>query len=123
MTVTITATSAETKLLVVDETGDRLIARLPSLATAHRWALRALLESMALWAERPVRVVLYADETYEWERCCLLDGLGLGAESLHMDVQFVPLARSGARRRAKHLRNLGSFAQERRRLHRVGGQP
>lgn len=48
-----------------DETGDRLLARLPALHASHRWALRGLLEALALWGERRLRVVLYADDDFE----------------------------------------------------------
>jgi hypothetical protein len=52
MTATVRTTLDETRILVSDETGDRLIARLPPLRSSHRWALRALLESLALWSDR-----------------------------------------------------------------------
>jgi len=120
MTATITATSAETRVLVTDEMGDRMVARLPPMATAHRWALRTLLESLALWTDRPVRVVLYADDSYEWERHGLLDALGFGGDSLHLDVQVVPFSSRRRGRTAKLLRGLGSFAPERRRLRETG---
>ena len=121
MTATITVTATETRVLVVDETGDRMVARLPAMATAHRWALRTLLESLALWADRPLRVVLFADESFEWERHGLLDALGFGNDGLHLDVQVVPMTPRRARR-GKYLRDLGSFALERRRLRNAGVQ-
>lgn len=119
MTATITATATETRLLVVDGTGDRMVARLPAMATAHRWALRTLLESLSLWGDKPLRVVLFADESLEWERHGLLDALGFGNDGLLLDVQWVPVTPRRVRR-GKYLRDLGSFALERRRLRNVG---
>ena len=123
MIATVTVTSSETRILVQDGLGeDQMIARLPPIATAHRWALQTLLESLALWTNTPVHVVLYADETYEWERLGLLDALGFESDGLHINVEIIPCpSRPGSSARAKWLRGMGGFAQERRRL-RVAGK-
>ena len=49
-TATVRITLSETRILVCDPTGDRLVARLPPLRASHRWALKSLLESLALWS-------------------------------------------------------------------------
>src|SRR5215831_20462836 len=112
MTATVRATLDETRILVSDETGDRLLARLPALHASHRWALRGLLESLALWSERRLRVVLHADDSCDWQRLGLADAFEFAADAMHLDIEIVPL---GARvSRAKHLIGLGSFEPERR---------
>lgn len=117
MTATVRTTPSETRLLVCDATGDRLIARLPPLRSSHRWALRALLEALALWAGQRLRVVLLADDSCEWEQLGLVDALGLGDELL-VDIEVVPHAvRRPDRQR---LTGLGGFALERRTLRKAG---
>lgn len=112
MRATITATPYETRILVQDATGDRLLARLPPLGVAaHPRALPSLLESMALWCGATVPVVLYVDETSDWEWSGLCDALGFGLETLFFEIEVVPLEHR--RRRAKRLTGLGSFAPER----------
>ena len=120
MRATITATAAETRILVEDESGDRLIARLPSLACAgHPRALPCLLEALALWCGTKVPVVLYVDEQFSWERSHLSDALGFGLDTLFCEVEVVPLE-PRRRRRAKRLTGLGSFARERSARGRTG---
>jgi len=114
MRATITATPTETRVLVQDGTGDRLLARLPSLrAAAHPRALSTLLESLALWCGTIVPVVLYADESSDWQRSGLSDALGLGLDSLFFEIELVPLEHR--QRRRKRLTGLGSFARDRQR--------
>ena len=115
MMVTITALAMETRLLVQDEMGDRLIAKPQPLPCAHPAALRTLLEALALWWGKPLRVVLFADDTSDWERLGLVDALGFGCETLHYEVEVVPLA-PHRRPRPKRLSGLGNFSRERKRL-------
>ncbi len=115
MRATITATAAETRILVEDESGDRLIARLPPLSlAAHGRALPTLLEALTLWQGQTLPVVMYVDESFDWTRSGLADALGFGLETLFYRVEIVPLE---ARRhqRPKRLSGLGSFSAERRR--------
>ncbi len=114
---TITAQSASTRILIQSGGQDLLIARLGSLQSAHRHALRTLLEAVALWHEAQVRVVLCVDEQCDWERTGLLDALGFGRETLHLDIDVIPA--QSARRRAKRIGGLGSFARERRQMRRA----
>jgi hypothetical protein len=118
MTATVRVTPDETRVLVSDATGDRLLARLPALHVSHRWALRALLESMALWSEQRLRVVLYADDGCDWQRLGLTDAFDFATDSLHLDVEVVP--QEVRRARAKHLTGLGSFDHERRLRRKAG---
>ena len=120
MTATVRATPDETRILVSDATGDRLLARLPALHGSHRWALRGLLESLALWSEQRLRVVLAADESCNWQRLGLADAFEFATDGLHLDVDIVP-HEGGRVGRAKHLTGLGSFEHERRLRRRAGG--
>lgn len=111
-------TPDETRILVRDEAGDRLIARLPALHGSHRWALRTLLESLALWSQRRLRVVLSADDSCDWQSLGLADAFEFASDSLHLDVDIVPHeARPG---HSRHLVGLGSFRRERDLQRRVG---
>jgi hypothetical protein len=116
MTATVRTTLRETRLLVCDATGDRLIARLPPLQASHRWALKTLLESLALFSGERLRVVLCVDESSSWERLGLCDALAFGEQSLHLDVELVPHETP----RAKRLTGLGSFAFERSQCRKAG---
>lgn len=112
---TVTASGSETRILIQDETGDRLVARLGPLESAHRYALKMLLEAVALWDQQTVEVVLCADDESSWERAGVVDALGLALETLLFKVELVPVEVPRPRR-AKRLSGLGSFDQERRRL-------
>jgi hypothetical protein len=120
MRATITATADETRILVQDASGDRLLARLPSLpCVSHPRALPCLIEALALWCGTKVPVVLYVDERFSWEDSGLSDALGFGIDTLFFEVEVVPLeARS--RRSAKRLSGLGSFTRERSARRRTG---
>ncbi len=112
---TVTASGSETRILIQDETGDRLVARLGPLESAHRYALKMLLEAVALWDQQTIEVVLCADEESSWERAGVVDALGIALETLLFKVELVP-AQVPRRRRAKRLTGLGRFDDERRRL-------
>jgi len=120
MRATITATPRETRVLVQDGTGDRMLARLPSLsAAAHPRALPALLESLALWCGTTIPTVLFVDDRSDWQQSGLSDALGFGIETLFFTIEVVPLA-PRRQRRARRLTGLGSFAGERS-VHRRAG--
>ena len=120
MRATITATPTETRVLVQDGAGDRLLARLPPLAAAaHPRALPTLLESLALWCGTTIPVVLYVDEQFDWQQGGLADALGFGLTTLFFEVEVVPLEHRRDRR-AKRLAGLGSFALERTAHRRTG---
>lgn len=120
MRATITATATETRILVQDATGDRLLARLPPLAAiAHPRAIPSLLESLALCSGAMVPTVLYVDERSDWQRSGLCETLGFGLETPFFEVEVVPLEHR-QRRSAKRLTGLGSFAMERAACRRTG---
>ncbi len=120
MRATITATADETRILVQDASGDRLIARLPSLPCAsHPRALPCLVEALALWCGTKIPVVLYVDERFSWDASGLFDALGFGVETLFYEVEVVPLEHR-RHRSAKRLTGLGSFARERSARRRTG---
>jgi hypothetical protein len=119
MTASVRITPDETRILVRDETGDRLISLLPPLHGTHRWALRALLESLALWSQRRLRVVLSADDSCDWQSLGLTDAFECASDSLHLDLDIVPYERRPGRLR--HLVGLGSFRRERGLKRRVEG--
>ena len=112
---TVTASRSETRIFIEDSAGDRLVARLGPLDTAHRYALRMLLEAVALWDQEAVEVVLCADDTCDWQRAGVVDALGLALETLLFKVELVP-SEIRPRRRTKRLTALGSFQRERRLL-------
>lgn len=115
---TITPRSEWTRVLIQVDGQDVVIARLGPLRSAHRHALRALLEAVALWHQQRVHVVLFVDDRSECSSTGLLDALEFGQETLHFDVEFVPVHGPD---RAKRLSGLGSFTKERQRL-RAGGR-
>jgi hypothetical protein len=113
----VTASSIETRILIRDRSTDLLIARLGPLEHAQRFALRSLLEAVALWDQQRVDVVLFADDGSSWERTGLVDALGIAREAALLKVDLVPAELRGARNR---LTGLGSFERERRLLESVG---
>jgi hypothetical protein len=120
MKASITITDRQTRVLVQDETGDRLLARLPPLSSArHPRALPTLLEALALWCGQLVPVVLSVDELSDWQRSGLCDALDIGTETLFYSIEIVPLERA-RELRPKRLRGLGSFAGERSAARRNG---
>lgn len=122
MKASITITARQTRILVHDETGDRMLAQLPPLSSAkHPRALPTLLEALALWCGQVVPVVISVDELFDWQRSGLSDSLDYGTETLFYTVEIVPLERERHRGpRPKRLRGLGSFAGERAAGRRVG---
>ena len=109
---TVTASSCETRILVQDSLGDVLLARLGPLEFAHRYALRMLLEGIALWEQQTAEVVLYADDSFDWHRVGLFDALGVARETALLKVELAP-GEPRPPRRATRLTGLGSFARER----------
>lgn len=122
MKASITVTARQTRILVHDETGDRMLAQLPPLSSVrHPRALPTLLEALALWCGHLVPVVISVDELFDWQRSGLSDALDYGTETIFYTVEIVPLERE--RRpgpRPKRLRGLGSFASERAAGRRTG---
>lgn len=115
--LTIVPRAGETRILVTEGRDDILMARLaPVTAAHHRWACPMLLEALALWQGRPLRVVLSAESEDYLCSLGLSDGLGLGVSALHYDVDIVD---PRAERRGRRLRGIGDFREARRQLHLV----
>src|SRR6202522_3220257 len=112
--LTIVPRSSETHILMTEGPDDVLMARLAPVTAAHpRWAAPMLLQALASWQGRPVRVVLSADAEGYLYSLGLSDGLGLGDHALHYVVDVVD---PGATRRGRRLRGLGDFRDARRQL-------
>jgi hypothetical protein len=95
-------------LLVRDETGDLLKARLP-LSPRHPRALLTLLEGLSLWSGEALSVVVSAGESSDWA------GSGLfGDELFPAESQLVQfrIGRRGCR--GHRLRGVGDFRALRR---------
>jgi hypothetical protein len=115
---TVTASSCETRILVQDSIGDVLLARLGPLEFAHRYALRMLLEGIALWEQQTTDVVLCADDSFDWHRVGLFDALGVARETALLKVELAPVELHPGRRVTRST-GLGSFARERVQLRSV----
>jgi hypothetical protein len=104
--VTISPEPSRVRLLASTPTHDILKAVLGPARTAHPRAMATLLEGLALWYQRPLSVVLSADDLGGGYAMGLCDALGFG-RTLHYDVT---LGLSGRRaRRRRDLRGLGDF--------------
>lgn len=100
MIVTISPEPDRTRVLMASNQKDILKAVLPPTSQAHPQAASTLLESLALWHDQRLSVVLLVDEPEgSCAALCLHDGLGLGAWSPHYDVTIAAHARRLARRR------------------------
>jgi hypothetical protein len=112
MRATVTASSCTTRVLVQDSLGDVLLARLGSIEHAHHYALRMLLEAVALWEQQPLGVVLCADDSCDWHRAGLFEAVGVARETALLKIKLVPSELRPVRR-VTRLTGLGSFARER----------
>jgi hypothetical protein len=89
ITVAIAATLEETRLLATRGRREVLRARLMPPSRAHRWAAPLLLESLALWCQQPVRVVLYAESAVLSSGSQLIDDLGFARCTLFYEVELL----------------------------------
>ena len=88
ITVAIGTTCEVTRLVAMRGTRELLRARLGPPSQVHRWAAPLLLESLALWYQQPVRVVLCAESDAISSGLHLSDGFGFGDRTLHYDVAW-----------------------------------
>lgn len=87
MVVTLAPERGRTRVLMRCEEQDVLKAVLPSPELAHPRAATTLLESLALWHQTRLSVVLLVDELERSSAALsLYDGLGLGDRTLHYEV-------------------------------------
>jgi hypothetical protein len=91
-----------TRLLLLHQGQERLRAVLPppSLHPSHLRAAPMLCETLALWLDEPLSVVLCADEPDGLSGLGLCDDFGFGAKTLHYEVEVVD---------GRRARGLGSF--------------
>jgi hypothetical protein len=109
ITVTIAPERDRVRLLAMTPTHDLLKAILGPISGAHPRAAPTLLEGLALWHQRPLSVVLSADDADDGSALGLCDALGYG-RTLHYEVGLAfPDRRVRGRRRRRDLRGLGDF--------------
>jgi hypothetical protein len=93
--------SSTTRLLMTLGEDEMLRAVLPPPTAAHSRAAATLCEALSLWLQRPLSVVLCADDQGASSALGLCDGFGFGTRTVHYEVEVV----DPTRRR----RGLGSF--------------
>ncbi len=97
-----------TRVLLTHGPDELLRAILPPPARVqHERVASTFLESLALWLDTPLRVVLSVDAQQAGFCLGLTDELGIGARSLfyHVEVQ----ERGRRRRRGRRIRGVGEF--------------
>jgi len=109
ITVTIAPDPDRVRLLATTPTHDVLQAVLGPIRFAHPRAAATLLEGLALWHQRPLSVVLSADDADDGSALGLCDALGFG-RTLHYEVGLAfPDRNTRGRPRRRELRGFGSF--------------
>lgn len=106
-TLTMKLTGNRARLLLTHGPQELMRASLP--APAAFWTgkpAKALLESLSLWLDTKLRVVLDADDTVDGFSLELTDELGIGSRTLFYEV--VVVERRGRRRPAR-LRGIDDF--------------
>lgn len=110
MTIPLTAilktSPRSTRVLMRLGDDEVLKAVLPTPSTTpHPRALPSLFESIALWHQAPLHVVLSAAEEVSWCKLGLLDEFFLAADTVHYTVEL----RERERARGQRIAGLGSF--------------
>ena len=114
-TVVLIPSAARTRVLVTAGPDELLRAILPSpSAVQYERATISFLESLALWLNAKLHVVLSVDA--KEAGCCLglTDELGVGVRSLFFDVEVRD--RAARRRRGQRIRGVGDFSADLRQL-------
>lgn len=93
-------TPLATRLLLMYGHEEQLRAALPPPRQTHPRAAETLCEGLALWLQRPLSVVLYADAQDTSPALGLCDGFGFGRTTVHYEVEVLDPRRA---------RRLGSF--------------
>ena len=119
ISVAVATNTYETRLLVTDEHGDMMIARLGPLSQAQPGSVRLMLEALALWHRTQLRVVVCAECEPQLESAGLTDSFGFGVDTLHYAVQVLDRDLHRKCRRGR-LRGLGDFGHLRRDLREAG---
>jgi hypothetical protein len=105
--VTIAPEPHRVRMLATADEGDLLKAILGPARACHPRAAATMLEGLALWHQRPLSVVLCADESAHSSALDLYDALGAGVRTLHYEVAVAFHPHS--LRRQRNLRGLGDF--------------
>lgn len=114
-TVMLTPSAARTRVLVMTGPDELLRALLPPPSQLqYERAVIAWLESLALWLNTKLHVVLCVDAKAAGSCLGLTDELGLGVRSLFFDVEVRD--RVVRRRRGQRIRGIGDFSDELRQL-------
>jgi hypothetical protein len=79
----------ETRLLLTHHRDELLKAALPGPSQAHPRAAQVLCEGLALWLQRPLSIVLYADDQGSSSALDLCDGFGFGRTTVHYEVDVM----------------------------------
>lgn len=109
--MTIKPDALQTRVLATRGLDEVLRAVLPPPSQIHCRAAPTLAEAMALWFQRQLSIVLYADVTEKRFAMGLCDGLGLGVHNVHYEVNV--LMREDLRG-GKRLGGRGNFSELRR---------
>jgi hypothetical protein len=107
-TVVMIPSAARTRVLVTEGPDELLRAVLPPPSQMqHERAAITFLESLALWLNTKLHVVLSVDA--KEAGCCLglTDEMGMGVRSLFFDVEVRD--RRARRRRGQRIRGIGDF--------------
>ncbi|HEY0633685.1 MAG TPA: hypothetical protein VGC98_16640 [Thermoleophilaceae bacterium] len=108
ITVTLAPERTRTRILMMCGANELLRAILGPPSQAHPRAAATLLEGLSLWYQRPLSVVLCADDSSDSSALELCDGLGFGRRTLHYEVG---IAVRELRRRGVRLGGLGDFRE------------
>ncbi len=101
LVATVKPNSLVTRLLLTYCRDSALKAVLPPPSQVHPRAAATLLEGLALWYQQPLSVVLYADDPACSSALGRCDGFGLGASTVHYEVEVFD--------RSRRRRGLGPF--------------
>lgn len=109
-TLTVMASAEQTRLLLTLGPDELLRAVLPPPdRIGHASACPTLLRGLARWLDRPLHVVLSADDDRRSSCLGLTDALGVARESIYYRVQVAERPRQ--RRKGRRLRGVGDFRQ------------
>ncbi len=118
-TVTMSFSNTRTRILVTDGADELMRAALPTAKhVRHPRAAQMLLEGLALWLDRPVRVALSADDLDGTSFFGLTDDFGCPQPSVYYSVEIVERP---VRRRPRKVGGVGDF-RDLRQLSLLGGE-
>ena len=107
ITIAIAPEKHQTRMLMMCGQAELMKAVLGPVSASHSRAAATLLEGLALWQQKMLSVVLFADAEVDSCELALCDGLGFGQKTLHYDVSIAMRSHRNARR----LSGLGDFRE------------